>query len=225
MIIRKMRSGVKHILDYIYSIYFNFKVFPISIAKKLPIKVNYKMDLVKCHKGCIEIKGSIHRNMIKLGAVGAPFIRKENTSFYCAESGTLIFNGEAVLAEGIKIFIENGTVTIGNNSYIGCNTAIQCKKGITIGNNFLGGWNLCIRDTDGHQIKKDGKLLEMNKEVEIDDNVWIASDCTILKGSKITQGSIVGCNSLVCGFRMDKSHCILAGSPAKITRENIEWIE
>lgn len=225
MIIRKICSGIRHILDSIYSIYFNFKVLPIEVALKFPIKVTYKMDLVKCYRGCIEIKGDIHRNMIQLGVVGAPFIRKESSSFYCSDNGRIIFNGKATLAEGIKIFVEGGTVNIGSNSYIGCNTAMQCQKGIIIGKGFLGGWNLCIRDTDGHSVKKDGELLEMNKEIVIDDNVWIATDCTILKGSKISEGSIVGCNSLVCGFIMDKPNCLLAGSPAKILKENIEWIE
>lgn len=225
MIIRKINSGIRHALDFVYSIYFNFKVLPFNIAIKTPLKVNHKMDLVKCYRGCIEIKGNIYRNMIKIGEVGADFIRKENCSFFCSKEGKLVFDGKATIAEGIKIFIENGIVKIGNNAYIGCNTAIQCQKGITIGENFLGGWNLCIRDTDGHPIKKNGKLLEMNKEIEICDSVWIAADCTILKGTKITEGSIVGCNSLVCGFKMDKSHCLLGGSPAKILRENVEWIK
>lgn len=225
MIFRKLCSAVRRIVDEVYSVYFNFKILPFNIALKLPIQVSHKVSLRKYYKGCIEIKGNVSRHMIKIGITGAPFINKENSAFYCTKDGKLIFEGRAIIAEGIKFFIENGICRIGEKAYIGCNTVVQCQTGVSIGNGFLGGWNLRIRDTDGHPIVCNGKMCAMTEKVEIGEHVWVAADCTILKGSEISSGSVVGCNSLVCGIKMEQPNCLIAGSPAKVIKEHIEWAE
>lgn len=224
MFFRKVKSFFKHIMDQLASVYWNLKLFPLNIAVHMPLKVNYKMDFVKVYRGCIEIKGLLTRHMIKLGEIGANFIGTDKGSFLCEKNGKLIFNGPVVFAEGTKICVEtDGKLVFGENSYFGCNTSIQCQKEIEIGNNFLGGWNLCIRDTDGHTIIANGNRQEYQEKVKIGENVWIASDCTILKGSYISDESIVACRSLVCGYKMDKPACLLAGSPAKVKKENVKW--
>ena len=63
----------------------------------------------------------------------------------------------------------------------------------------------------------------MLKEVNIENHVWIASDCTILKGTQIASDSVIGCNSLVCGIKVEEKNSLIAGSPAKVKKTDIVW--
>lgn len=41
---------------------------------------------------------------------------------------------------------------LGNDFYANRNLTIQCEKQILFGDNDLLGWNVSVRDTDGHRI-------------------------------------------------------------------------
>lgn len=63
----KMRF-VKMLLSIPKIICFNFKVFPIRIAVKLPVFLHYNVKLGELYKGCVEIdETNIRPGMIKLG--------------------------------------------------------------------------------------------------------------------------------------------------------------
>ena len=50
----------------------------------------------------------------------------------------------------------------------------------------------------------------------IGEDVWIAAQCTILKGSKINNGAVVGAHSLVnCEV---PQNAIVVGCPAKVIK-------
>lgn len=223
LIIRKAHSFIKHIMDEISSVYWNFMLFPINIALQMPLKVNRSVDFVRYYKGCIDINAPISRHMIKFGEIGAPFIGKDKGSFFCERNGRIIITGPIVFAEGTKICVEEGKLTFGANAYFGCNSSFQCQTGITIGNNFLGGWNLCIRDTDGHPVIVDGKTKKKAKPINIGNHVWVGADSVILKGTRIHDDSIVACNSVVVGLSSTTDGCLIAGCPARIKKENIKW--
>ena len=42
-----------------------------------------------------------------------------------------------------------------------------------------------------------------------------------MKGTRISEGSIIGTKSLVLGLQMEEANCLAAGSPAKIKKKNI----
>lgn len=223
MIVRKAHSFIKHILNEMASVYWNLMLFPMDIAFKMPLKVNHSVDFVRYYRGCMEINAPISRHMIQFGETGAPFVGKQKGSFFCKKNGKIRISGPIVFAEGTKICVEEGTLTFGTHSYFGCNTSIQCQKEITIGNDFLGGWNLCIRDTDGHPVIVDGQMKEKTKPIHIGNHVWVGADSVILKGTCIHDDSIVACNSVVVGLTTTMDGCLLAGCPAKIKKENVNW--
>ena len=65
------------------------------------------------------------------------------------------------------------------------------------------------------------KRLNNAESIDIGDHVWIGSDVIVLKGSKISGGSVVGLRSLVKG-KVEKN-VLVVGSPARQIRKNIEW--
>lgn len=100
---------------------------------------------------------------------------------------------------------------------------IVCTKEILIGDNVHIGGNTVIYDTDFHSVSKEHrvnrKLDQMNtvaKPILIEDGAFIGAHCTILKGSKIGQNSVVGAGSVVAGTI--PSNEIWAGNPARFIK-------
>ncbi len=162
--------------------------------------------------------------MILLGFRGGRFISENKSFLSVSNGGKLVFGGACCIAEGTNIYADGGTVSFGNNFYANRNLQIECYKDISFGNDVLMGWNISIRDSDGHTIRLNGTARPSAGRITIGRHVWVASDVTILKNSAIRPGCAVGCNSTVCG-KYYPENCLIAGSPAAVVRENIEWEE
>ena len=110
------------------------------------------------------------------------------------EMGNVLLNDNTFLcSSGGKIFIED-KVSINRNSVIVCKDCIKIGEGTSIGP------NVCIYDHD-HKIDKSGFYKNEFKTapIEIGKNVWIAANCTILKGTIIGDNSIIGAGCVVSG--------------------------
>lgn len=217
-----MKKIIILLRDLPKTVYVNFKVFNFSTACKLPLQVKYNVNIRKIYKGCMEIEEPISRFMIKLGYSGSEFISENKSSILIKNGGKIVFKKGCTIGQGFNIFIDQGIINIGENFYSNRNLLIQCEKKIFIGNNALLGWNVSIRDTDGHAIKVNDKVREYKKEIIIEDDVWVASDCTILKGSLISKQNIVACNSVVTGKKIYMNNCVIAGVPAIVKKNNVK---
>lgn len=215
-----IKEFLKYLRDLPKSIYFNYRCLPKEQAVKLPVRVRYDTKLGILDKNCIVINGECRRNMILLGYRGGQFVSR-NHSYISISGGKMIFNGTCCLGEGFGIAVEGGELSFGNHFYANRNLLIECQKKISLGDHVLTGWNVSVRDTDGHSVMEKPFV----KEIIVRNHVWITSDVTILKGSKISEGSVIACNSTVCGLQMQKENCLAGGTPAEIIRENITWTE
>lgn len=225
-LIRKIKSKVLGLRDLPQSIYFNYKCLPREQAKKLPIQVRWNVKLGNLKKGCVEIRSDkIEHNMIKIGYQGGRFISEDNSYISITDGGKLIFKGYSIIAEGCNICISGGEVTIGKRFYANRNLQIQCYESICFGDDVLFGWNIKVRDTDGHKVLTDGVSNAFMKKIDICNHVWVAADTTILKGTYVNDNCIIACGSIVCGSKFETKNCLIAGIPARIKKEKIEWIE
>lgn len=123
-----------------------------------------------------------------------------------------------------------GKVVIGKGTSIGHSFNILCSQNteIEIGNECLISWNLSVLSNDSHTIfdVSSGKAVNIPQEgqkrkVEVDDHVWIGTNCIVLYGTYIGEGSIVGAGSLVKGNY--PNNCILAGNVAKVIKKDMAW--
>ena len=64
--------------------------------------------------------------------------------------------------------------------------------------------------------QKDTSCTEFDKDIVIEDDVWIGTRCIILKGVTIHEGAIVGAGSIVT--KDVPPYTIVAGNPAKVIR-------
>lgn len=93
---------------------------------------------------------------------------------------------------------------------------------IIIGKDCMFSYNTIVYNTDGHAIFQNGKLINKAQTCKIGNHVWVGWDARIMKNCTIPDGTMVARNALVCKS-FDKPNVILAGIPAKIVKENIEW--
>ena len=109
-------------------------------------------------------------------------------------------------------------VELGNNSGLGINCRISGK--VVIGNNVMMGPNVSMF-TRNHAF---GRLdIPMNqqgvsdeKEIVIEDDVWIGGGVIVLAGVHVGTGAILGAGAVVTKNVPD--YAIVGGNPAKIIR-------
>ncbi|MBR5129679.1 MAG: hypothetical protein IKV03_00430 [Alphaproteobacteria bacterium] len=94
---------------------------------------------------------------------------------------------------------------------------------VSIGNDCLFSDAIELWASDTHTIfNSKREVLNRGKNITIGKHVWIGKHVKILKNAQIPDESIVGMMSLVCK-KFTNSHIAIAGNPAKIIKENINW--
>ena len=139
-----------------------------------------------------------------------------------------------VLVEKDAVLQVDGSFTVFANSYIRVapkgklilhggfiNENVQITAGdvVEIGSDFTCGRDVVIRSYDGHTIEQEG--YKISEPIKIGNHVWIGQGATILKGVTIGDGVIIAAGALVT--KDVPAHCIVAGVPAKVIRENVKW--
>lgn len=160
-----------------------------------------------------------------LKLLGYPFIfRYPEASIYigdnCQINSNFFSNLGGLFQRTIIIARGHGKIRIGNNVGISGST-IYSLDSIEIGDNTVIGANTKIIDSDIHPIdpiarlKDDASCVE-TAPVKIGDNVFIGTQCIILKGTELGENCVVGAGSVVHGKFIKNS--IIAGNPAKFIK-------
>lgn len=144
---------------------------------------------------------------------------KQETRISIGNNANLKVNGKFSIGYGtdIRIF-DNAELKLGSGYFNGF-VQIICAKKIELGNNVVIARDVIIRDTDAHHLL--GKQHQMEKEIKIEDNVWIGTRAIIMKGVTIGEGSVIAAGAVVT--KDVPPHTIVAGVPAKVIKENINW--
>lgn len=116
--------------------------------------------------------------------------------------------------------MDSASLIVGNNS--GFNGVfLYSSKSIIIGSNVRIGGGTRIFDTDFHPLnyieRRNGKNGTFSKEILIEDDVFVGTNCIIGKGVKIGARSIVAAGSVVT--KTIPSDEIWGGNPAKFIRK------
>lgn len=102
--------------------------------------------------------------------------------------------------------------------------ALEQNSKIKIGKNCMFSTDICLMSSDVHTIrdKESKNVINFADQIIIGDNVWLGKYAKVVKNSSIPANSVVGINSLV-NKSFEIPNVILAGIPAKVVKENIEW--
>ena len=117
----------------------------------------------------------------------------------------------------IRVFPNSHLILHGG--FINENVQISCGDTIEIGEGATIGRDVCIRSYDGHTIEMEG--YKISEPIKIGRHVWIGQGATILKGVTIGDGAIIAAGAIVTKDVPARS--IVAGVPAKVVKENIQW--
>ena len=121
----------------------------------------------------------------------------------------------------------NGSILFGNNNKILGRTHLAETEGrkIVLGNGCLFSTNVIFRTGDSHSILdvRTGERINHADSIIIGNRVWFGNNTTILKGAKISDDTIVATGAIVTQ-NFTQKNVIIAGTPAKIVKEEVKWI-
>jgi acetyltransferase-like isoleucine patch superfamily enzyme len=148
---------------------------------------------------------------------------------------------------GDNVYIANSNIINCNELFIGSNTSIHS------GNVFQGGSNFSIGNDSriinnhyfdlwnsikignhtwiagkGSQFWTHGSIHTKqgikDLSIRIKDNVYISSGCFFAPGANINSINLIGLGSVISGS-FNETNTIIAGNPAKIVKQNLDWRE
>lgn len=194
MLFKKITKKIRELrkVSWIKFIYYNY-LCSVVIRSKGCFIVPYKNSQIEIERSAkLILKGTLYTNYNKvLGSRSECYLRLR-------ENATFTVNGKFYTYSNTTIEVHKDAELYVGSAYINSGTVIICAKKISIGNGVIIARDVYIYDSDHHNIvDSDGKIKNHSADVVIEDNVWIGLRATILKGTTIISGSVIGASTLV----------------------------
>ena len=121
-----------------------------------------------------------------------------------------------------------GSLKIGRYAGFGQNTDIRCDEKISIGDYCLCSYNVSIFDTNVHSLDPEERKVNIINQfpsglsdiikpktspVILGENIWIGKNASVLKGSHIATGSIIGMNAVISNVKEESKKTFVASKP------------
>lgn len=121
------------------------------------------------------------------------------------EGGKIELGKRVTASRNSMIASVGGILKIGDHTSFNTNCNVICHELIDIGSDCMFGPNVCIYDHD-HVFGLEGLSEGFNTSpVIIENNCWIGANVTILRGTHIGQGCIIGAGAIIKGNIPDHS--------------------
>jgi len=155
------------------------------------------------------------------------------TSRFRLEKGSKIILGQhSRVGPGFYFSLGiNSNLSIGSWTYIGSDFQAFDRVGIQVGRKCMISHSVTLMDYDGHYLSYEGMIQESAQvgninigrgaEIVIEDNVWIGTNVTILKGVRVGEGSVVASGAVVT--RSIPKYSLVAGNPSAVVKTGVEW--
>ena len=139
-----------------------------------------------------------------------------------------VINGELYTS------VHGGKIRLGSYCFLGPGSRIWSATSVNIGDYVLISHNVNIHDNDSHSLESkvrrkhaefildndtlpDSAFGAAEAPVEIEDDVWICFNSSILKGVRIGRGAVIAAGSVVT--RDVEPYTLVAGNPARFKRK------
>ncbi len=173
-----------------------------------------KSKILINNKARVAIGDTLHFNLCWDGK------QNQSATLVCDENSNFTVSGFFRIYSGAYITVaKDAKLALGAGSFINCNAKINCFNSITIGNDVKISEDVIIRDSDNHEIIKDG--YQKSKPIIIGNHVWIGQRVIILKGVTIGDGAVIAADSVVT--KDVPENTLVGGVPARVISEKIEW--
>lgn len=210
------------------TLWFNLKVLPFKQALRLPFVVSVYVRTVGINrKSFVVKKENLSTASMRIGFGDSACSRRESKKglILIRNGGQIECRGTVGLSQGVIIVADNARLILGDHFRCNYSTTIHCMESdITFGNEVVCGWNVTVKNNDGHTVIESGIKKDKSAPIVIGDHVWLCAYSTVLKGVNLGANSVVAYGSLLtkaCG----EPNQLYAGVPAKQKRNNINWEE
>ena len=136
-----------------------------------------------------------------------------------SSDGTVIIGKNCRVRHSAKLYSWLGRIEIGRNCTINQNVVMLGTGGITLGNQVMIAANTMIV-ANSHRIERTDIPIQDQgysaKGIQIEDDVWIGANTTILDGVKISRGAVVGAGATVT--KDVPPYSIVVGVPAQVKK-------
>ncbi len=110
-----------------------------------------------------------------------------------------------------------GTLEIGDHTFINYGCSIAAMKSVRIGPRCNIGTYAIIMDNDFHRLEPERRNEQpQSKPVVLEENVWLGTRVTVLRGVTIGANSVIGAGSVVVNDIPPRS--LAVGVPARVIR-------
>lgn len=202
---------------------------PMHIANRLNFKNKLKVGKGnKLEYGSVWLKGL----NISCCGKGNKIVISDNCKIRC--SRIVISGNDNVIELDEHVYINSSTLTLignGGRIHFGKDSTVNGRgefaalegASVEIGERCMISTDVQLRTGDSHIIyNESGQRINFSKSISIGNHVWLGVKSMCLKGTMIADDSIVGAMSLVSG-KFEKTNCIIAGVPAKVLKEDVNW--
>ena len=212
----------------LYTIYLNFRSFPLRQAICLPIFVYghprfYGLTGDMLIKGKIT-PGMIHFNRVMTGAPSNMSVQSEILNL-----GTIIFHGKGLIGTGNKIKVASSAVLeVGANFKITDMCNIGCCSKIFIGEQSWVVHRCQVIDSNFHYVSnwEKGMVPKQTAPIFIGKGCWICNTTTITGGAVLPNFTIVASNSLVGkDYSFVPESSMIGGIPAKLIKTGLRKVD
>ena len=164
-------------------------------------------------------------NAVHMGNVNASLVQNINPRTEIAVGGKskLTLPHSVFTRRNVSFRVEGGELTIGT-SFFNQGCAITCMDNIQIGDNCLFGPNVVVVDHDHEYRYTDERRGNHYKKapISIGNNVWIGANVTILRGTQIEDGAVIGAGCVIRG-KVEKNTVVV--NKQDIYIKNIQRID
>ena len=196
-----------------YKFFKTMKIWKNINGNKWGFSISKDTKLFLSNSAKIFIKKNLNITANNCGHNGrSSILRMDSDSILKVDNFQFMYGADIILFKNAELSLGTG--------FINSDCKIRVHKRVTIGDDVAISHDVTIMDSDAHQIV--GKTNEA-RDVIIGNHVWIGTRVVILKGVTIGDGAIIAAGSVVT--KDVPSKCLAAGVPAKVIKENVEWIK
>lgn len=213
-------------VNWLKTIYFNFRVLPLSSAVKLPFVITGKVQF-RSLKGDVEFQCPVRFGLINIGRD----VDNMPSSYVPAQlflQGKLIIQGSCIINQGANVVVwPNGILILGEGLLICSGVLVKSTRYISIGKYVMISSGCFIMDSNIHCIRdiKTGHVPSPTKPIVIGDYCWLSMNTSVMGGAIIPDSCVTSRYAFVNKKLRDvNSGSFLAGMPAIPVRENLQRV-
>lgn len=189
-------------------------------GKRNNIKIDNSSTLYSCK---FDIIGNDNQIVIEQSAIlnDVTFMIRGNNNKITIGKKVKFFRSGTLWIEDYECELSIGENTTFEDVHI---AVTEPKSKIIIGEDCMFAYDIDLRTGDSHSIIDiiSNERINYAQNIVICNHVWVASHVSILKGSYISDNSIVATRSVVTKS-FHQNNIIVAGIPAIKMKENINW--